>query len=814
MHDVQLEQSLLGCVLMRNDLLPAIAEKVKAADFFEAIHSTIFEICSSMINMGKLANPLTIKPFLPAELTIGELNVSQYLARLAAESCTANEAPHLAGVIRDLADRRTIAGVGEQLRATQADPSELASWGVEELDKIAVARSTKATPSVSAGESAMRALDSIARAYQLDGAITGISYGLPELDTKTSGLQRGELSILAGRPGMMKAQPLSSKIRTTEGWSTMGAIHVGDCLASINGGDSVVTGVYPQGVKPVFKITFSDGRTTRSCADHLWRVFYRGWSTHRIIPTSEIIRLLSKKRYQGRIWIDLPQARRPIVRSEPSNLPIDPWVLGALIGDGNFTLGRLRFTSAEAETIERMKQRMPTSMELVKQPTRPYCWALNRKERKGGATSEVRDILRSLGLNGLKSYQKFIPLEFMNASFEDRLSLLNGLLDTDGSVQKNSTIRYWTSSPRLAEQVQELARSLGAWCKCWINKRPVYEHNGEKRIGRQAYVLTICYPFPRDLFALSEKKQKAYEYQTARKMPLIESVVSDGDEECQCISVSHPTQLYLTDDYVVTHNTGLALSIARRMSEAGHPGIFFSLEMKDEQLTRRIFSDLLFETKEVPYNRMRSGRVSEAEFTLIRDAALTLESWPLQIEQDDVSLSQIASRARQRKRRHGLDYIIVDHIGHIQSADRYRGNKNLELAEISGGLMRLARELDIGVLALCQLNRAVEARENKRPTLADLRESGAIEQDAATVMFVYRESYYLQNQEPRPGTPEHEIWQEKMVQCLNDLDIIIGKQRDGPTCTVPVYVNPACNAVRPKGWYRDFAQQNTEEFSF
>lgn len=464
MHDVQLEQSLLGAVLMRNDLLPAIAEKVKAADFFEVLHGQIFEICSSMINMGKLANPLTIKPFLPADLTIGELNVSQYLARLAAESCTANEAPHLAGVIRDLADRRTIAGVGEQLRATQADPSELASWGVEELDRIAVSRSTKATPSVSAGESAARALDSIARAYQLDGAITGISYGLPELDAKTSGLQRGELSILAGRPGMMK--------------------------------------------------------------------------------------------------------------------------------------------------------------------------------------------------------------------------------------------------------------------------------------------------------------------------------------------------------------TGLALSIARRMSEAGHPGIFFSLEMKDEQLTRRIFSDLLFETKEVPYNRMRSGRVSEAEFTLIRDAARTLDSWPMQIEQDDVSLSQIASRARQRKRKHGLDYLIVDHIGHIQSADRYRGNKNLELAEISGGLMRLARELDIGVLALCQLNRAVEARENKRPTLADLRESGAIEQDAATVMFVYRESYYLQNQEPRAGTPEHEIWQEKMVQCLNDLDIIIGKQRDGPTCTVPVYVNPACNAVRPKGWYRDFAQQSTEEFAF
>lgn len=814
MHDVTLEQSILGCVLMRNDLLPAIAEKVKAADFFEVLHGKIFEIASSMINMGKLANPLTIKPFLPADLTIGELNVSQYLARLAAESCTANEAPHLAGVIRDLADRRTIAAVGAELTGTQADPSELASWGVEELDKIAVSRSTKATPSVSAGESAARALDSIARAYQLDGAITGISYGLPELDAKTSGLQRGELTILAGRPGMMKAQPLMSKIRTTTGWTTMGAIRVGDQIASIDGADSIVTGVYPQGVKPVFKITFSDGRSTRACADHLWRVFYRSWGVPRIIPTSEITRLLSKKRYQGRIWIDMPEARRPLVQPTPSDLPINPWVLGALIGDGNFTEGRLRFTTVSPEMAKRLRDLLPPSTEAIEELGSKYSYSIVMKNRGGGKPSEVREVLRDLGLYGLKSYEKFIPPIFMNAIFEDRLSLLNGLLDTDGSVQKCSNVRYWTSSPRLAEQVQELARSLGAWCKCWINKRPVYEHNGEKRIGRPAYVLTICYPFPRDLFALSAKKEHAYEYQTARKMPIIESVVPDGDEECQCISVSHSTQLYLTDDYVVTHNTGLALSVARRMSEAGHPGIFFSLEMKDEQLTRRVFSDLLFETKEVPYNRMRSGRVSEAEFTLIRDAALTLESWPMQIEQDDVSLSQIASRARQRKRRHGLDYLIVDHIGHIQSADRYRGNKNLELSEISGGLMRLARELDIGVLALSQLARAVEGRDNKRPTLADLRDSGSLEQDAATVMFVYRESYYLQNQEPRPGTPEHEIWQEKMVQCLNDLDIIIGKQRDGPTCTVPVYVNPACNAVRPKGWYRDFAQQSTEEFAF
>ena len=131
MHDISLEQAVLGALLMKNDLLPTIAEKVTADAFFEPIHGQLFEICSSLIGMGKLANPLTIKTFLPKDMKIGEMNVSQYVARLAAEGCTASEVPHLAGVIRDMADRRAITSIGGQLVGTQADPTELAAWGVE-----------------------------------------------------------------------------------------------------------------------------------------------------------------------------------------------------------------------------------------------------------------------------------------------------------------------------------------------------------------------------------------------------------------------------------------------------------------------------------------------------------------------------------------------------------------------------------------------------------------------------------------------------------------------------------------------------------
>jgi len=214
-------------------------------------------------------------------------------------------------------------------------------------------------------------------------------------------------------------------------------------------------------------------------------------------------------------------------------------------------------------------------------------------------------------------------------------------------------------------------------------------------------------------------------------------------------------------------------------SGAANGGIvgFFSLEMSSEQLASRILS----ERSQVPSDRIRRGAMNETEFRRFVDAAKALESCPLFIDDTPaLRIAQVAARARRQKRTHGLDLLVVDYLQLCQ-ATTPRDNRVNEISEVTMGLKAIAKELDIPVIALSQLSRQVEGREDKRPQLSDLRESGTIEQDADVVMFVYRAEYYKKRAQPA----DHELdkmaaWQEEMSQVHGKAEIIIGKQRHGP----------------------------------
>ena len=202
---------------------------------------------------------------------------------------------------------------------------------------------------------------------------------------------------------------------------------------------------------------------------------------------------------------------------------------------------------------------------------------------------------------------------------------------------------------------------------------------------------------------------------------------------------------------------------------------FYSLEMSAEQLAARILS----EASEVPSEQIRRGDMTEAEFRRFVDAAKSLEACPLYI--DD---SQLAARARRLKRTHGLDCLIVDYLQLVRPATAKDSRVN-EVSEITQGLKAIAKELDIPVVALSQLSRQVESREDKRPQLSDLRESGSIEQDADVVMFVFREEYYVEREKPSDDRlDEMAAWQERMERLHGKAEVIIGKQRHGPIGSV------------------------------
>ncbi len=209
---------------------------------------------------------------------------------------------------------------------------------------------------------------------------------------------------------------------------------------------------------------------------------------------------------------------------------------------------------------------------------------------------------------------------------------------------------------------------------------------------------------------------------------------------------------------------------------------FFSLEMSAEQLATRILS----EQAEISSERIRRGKIDSNEFAKLAQVSQTLSSAPLYIDQTGgISIAQLAARARRLKRQRGLDVLIVDYLQLLTGSSK-RGSENRvqEITEITTGLKALAKELQVPIIALSQLSRQVENREDKRPQLSDLRESGSIEQDADVVMFVYREEYYVKGKKPREGTPEFEKWLQEMEAAAGKAEVIIGKQRHGPTGTM------------------------------
>ncbi|ODT18586.1 MAG: replicative DNA helicase [Kaistia sp. SCN 65-12] len=208
---------------------------------------------------------------------------------------------------------------------------------------------------------------------------------------------------------------------------------------------------------------------------------------------------------------------------------------------------------------------------------------------------------------------------------------------------------------------------------------------------------------------------------------------------------------------------------------------FFSLEMSAEQLATRIVA----EQSGVSSSHIRRGSLDERQFAKVVEASREMARIPLYIDQTGgLSIAQLTARARRLKRQRGLDLLIIDYLQLLQGSGKGQANRVQEITEITTGLKALAKELAVPVIALSQLSRQVEARDDKRPQLADLRESGSIEQDADVVMFVYRDEYYLKGKMPKEGTEDFFKWQAEMEQVAGVAEVIIGKQRHGPTGTV------------------------------
>ncbi|MGH7279333.1 MAG: replicative DNA helicase, partial [Candidatus Rokuibacteriota bacterium] len=560
----------------------------------------------------------------------------------------------------------------------------------------------------------------IERLYERKEHVTGVATGFPKLDLETSGFQPSDFIIIAGRPSMGKAQPLDARIKTVAGWKRMGELRLGDELASVDGRRSRVSGIFPQGLQQTYRVAFSDGRSTECTGEHLWRVHYRGWQAPRTLTTDRVAELLRRKRYRHRLWIDTPAGQYG--HAEP--LPMDPWLLGALLGDGKLSGSSLMLSTSEPEMLDRLLERAGPTFAL--RAAGGYDWRVvqsagaHRMGVQGVARNAHMEALRSLGLWGIRSEEKFIPGVYLDAARDARLDLLRGLMDTDGWVERWGSVRFCSTSERLARDVADLVRSLGGWCSV-RSRATAHTSRGEKTAGRRAFVCNVHYQEAKSVFSLTVKRGRAWTEPVRRRRPVFTSIERMRVTDTQCIAVTHPSRLYVTDDYVVTHNTAFALNICQYVGVHLHQKVLvLSLEMSSQQLVQR----LLCSEAKVDSQSVRTGYLTPADWHRLTAAAGRLAEAGIFID-DSPGLTVLEARAKARrmKAEHGLDLLVIDYLQLM----RGRGGietRQQEISEISRSLKGLAKELNIPVVALSQLSRAVEARSQRdfRPQLSDLRE--------------------------------------------------------------------------------------------
>lgn len=360
-----------------------------------------------------------------------------------------------------------------------------------------------------------------------------------------SRIARVERALFTGGIGIGKGHPEDTPILTPTGWKKLSDLSVGDSVVGSHGIPVKITGYYPRGKLQAYKVTFNDGASVVVDGDHLWNVKspsskWRGedWIT---LSTSDLIDEGIKTRTGRRKW-HIPVVN-PVYYESDDNFSIQPYTLGAMIGDGNITNPTPIISSADSEILDRIQ----SETGLILKHIDKYDFRIVTKTGSGGIVrNPVTDELRNLGLHGKRSHEKFIPRKYLYSSIPARWELLRGLMDTDGYILKHGSVQISTSSLQLAVDIQELVRSLGGVAKLTTKRTD----------GKPAFILTLN--VKKNPFHLSRKAEKWSPFEKYNPARMIDSIEPVGEKDIICISVDASDELYVTKDFIVTHNTTFA----------------------------------------------------------------------------------------------------------------------------------------------------------------------------------------------------------------------------------------------------------------
>ena len=817
-NDSAAEQSVLGAMLLSKDAIADVVELVRDSDFYRPAHQTIYSTILELYGRGEPADAVTVASELTKSGEISRVGGASYLHTLVSLVPTAANANYYGRIVREQAILRRLVEAGTRIvsmgYAGTGDVDDTVDRAQAEVYEVTERRTSE--DYLPLNEIMGEALTEIEAISNRDGEMVGVPTGFTDLDSLTNGLHAGQLVMIAARPALGKALSLDTPIPTPTGWTTMGEITPGDHVLGDDGRPVRVRAVSPTWTdRPCYRVSFSDGSQIIADEQHEWltesRAERRKGESGTIRTTGDIATSVvcetKDRRHNHSVRtsqaLDLP----------PGRLPIPPYSLGVWLGDG--TSQAAHFTSndpeismyVEAEGLvselvgerryslklpkERVQRRpcvvcgdlftpkMSTvrtcgrtcggKLTMYEDPipaaTCPDCGGHFTGVIRCQACHEdhgsVHALLRREGLLG----NKHIPSAYLRASISQRRSLLAGLLDTDGTVTGTGNVQFTSTSQRLALDVYELVVSLGY--RCSIATKVVDGRTPESSIAYNLNFSTHDQVFRLERKAILHKERTRHSSDARRKYRYITSVASVPSVPVRCIEVESDSHLYLVGRSMIpTHNSTLGLDICRTASlKHGLTSVIFSLEMSRNEIVMRLLSA----EAQVPLQHMRSGTMSESDWSKLAGKMGAVSDAPLFIDDSpNMNLMEIRAKCRRLKQRHDLRLVVVDYLQLMSSGKRVESRQQ-EVSEFSRSLKLLAKELDVPVIAISQLNRGPEQRQDKRPMLADLRESGSLEQDADMVLLLHREDFY-ERESPRAG----------------EADFIVAKHRNGPTATITV----------------------------
>ncbi|MBU6272931.1 MAG: replicative DNA helicase [Betaproteobacteria bacterium] len=769
-HSIEAEQAVLGGLMLDNQAFERVADILREDDFYRHDHRLVWQQISRLIERNQPADVVTVFEALKTAGKAEEAGGLQYLNALAQETPSAANVRRYGEIVRDRAILRRLIATSDQI-ATEAfnpqgkDTRQLLDEAESRIFKISEDGSRGAAGFQPLTALISQVVERIDTLYNRGGSsdVTGVPTGFSDLDRMTSGLQPGDLVIVAGRPSMGKAQPDDAPVRTPQGWVRIDSLRVGDAIASVDGRPSRVTGVYPQGRRPVWRLRFSDGRQAVACAEHLWRVRVGRGVRPRVVSTAWLARQLARPGTRVPLTIDLPEGR--FGHHDP--LPFDPFALGLLMRAADETAAddAARREAVWAKALAVLLQDAAMRARLGRMLREARVPALHDDDRlaANGIAADapgqpdaraLRERLCALGLWAAEPQSLRLPACFLEAGRESRIALLDGLLGASAQAGRDGLLRLTVRASGLARDLTALVRSLGGWC---------HARAAAGISARSLAPVRLAMSLPA-LPGLGCQRVHGLPARPPRR-PALVAIEPAGEARTRCISVSHPSRLYITSDDCVTHNTAFSLNIGEHVAvDQGLPVAVFSMEMGATQLALRMVCSV----GRLDQQRLRTGRLVDDDWPRLTNAIQKMQEVQLHIDETPaLNALELRARARRLSRQCGqLGLVIVDYL-QLMSASSSGENRATEISEISRSLKALAKELNCPVIALSQLNRSLEQRPNKRPVMSDLRESGAIEQDADVILFIYRDEVYNPDSAEK-GTAE----------------IIIGKQRNGPIGTV------------------------------